>query len=414
MLPGQGGTVEVAEGEHLHIMPFPINSVRASYPALTDGYAYLDGAAGTQTPRSVIEAISDAYRSGIGNVGGAFPASHRSDAIVAACRAAVADLVGGDPGGVILGPNMTTLTYNLARAIAGPGDEVVVSRLDHDANVRPWTQTGATVRWAEVDPVTGELPVEQYASLIGERTRVVAVTAASNILGTRPDVPAIAELAHRAGALMYVDGVHATPHGPVDMRALGADFYATSAYKWSGPHIGAVVADPALLETLRPDKLASSPDTVPQRFERGTAAFADLEGVTAAVDHLAAMVPGAGTRRERLLTSMTAAEEHELELFAVLLAGLETMPHVTVYGKPARRTATAYFTVAGHTPRQVAEHLAGLRVNVWNGHNYAWELTGALGIRDSGDAVRAGLVHYNDRSDVDRLLEGVDALRSSG
>ncbi|MDP4503557.1 cysteine desulfurase-like protein [Nonomuraea turcica] len=395
-------------------MPFPINSVRASYPALTDGYAYLDGAAGTQTPRSVIEAISDAYRSGIGNVGGAFPASHRSDAIVAACRAAVADLVGGDPGGVILGPNMTTLTYNLARAITGPGDEVVVSRLDHDANVRPWTQTGATVRWAEVDPVTGELPVEQYASLIGERTRVVAVTAASNILGTRPDVPAIAELAHRAGALMYVDGVHATPHGPVDMRALGADFYATSAYKWSGPHIGAVVADPALLETLRPDKLASSPDTVPQRFERGTAAFADLEGVTAAVDHLAAMVPGAGTRRERLLTSMTAAEEHELELFAVLLAGLETMPHVTVYGKPARRTATAYFTVAGHTPRQVAEHLAGLRVNVWNGHNYAWELTGALGIRDSGGAVRAGLVHYNDHSDVDRLLEGVDALRSSG
>ncbi|MGP3964087.1 cysteine desulfurase-like protein [Nonomuraea sp. 3N208] len=395
-------------------MPFPINSVRACYPALTDGYAYLDGAAGTQTPRSVIEAISDAYRSGIGNVGGAFSASHRSDAIVAACRAAVADLVGGDPGGVILGPNMTTLTYNLARAIVGPGDEVVVSRLDHDANVRPWTQTGAAVRWAEVDPVTGELPVEQYADLIGARTRVVAVTAASNVLGTRPDVPAIAELAHRAGALMYVDGVHATPHGPVDMRALGADFYATSAYKWSGPHIGAVVADPALLETLRPDKLASSPDTVPQRFERGTAAFADLEGVTAAVDHLAAMVPGAGTRRERLLASMTAAEEHELELFAVLLAGLETMPHVTVYGKPARRTATAYFTVAGHTPRQVAEHLAGLRVNVWNGHNYAWELTGALGIRDSGGAVRAGLVHYNDRSDVDRLLEGVEALRSSG
>ncbi|SEH01992.1 cysteine desulfurase family protein, VC1184 subfamily [Nonomuraea solani] len=391
-------------------MPFPLKSVRAMYPALADGHAYLDGAAGTQVPRPVIDAIATAYRTGIGNVGGAFPASHRSDAIVAACRAAVADLVGGQAGGVLLGPNMTTLTYRLARAIAGPGDEVVVSRLDHDANVRPWTQVGATVRWAEVDPVTGELPVEQYADLINERTRVVAVTAASNILGTRPDVPAIAELAHQAGALVYVDGVHATPHGPVDMRALGADFYATSAYKWSGPHIGAVVADPALLETIRPDKLASSADTVPERFETGTAAFADLDGVTAAVDHLAAMVPGPGGRRERLLASMAAAEEHEQALFRVLLAGLETMPHVTVYGKPARRTATAYFNVAGHTPRGVAEHLARLGVNVWNGHNYAWELTGALGIRDSGGAVRAGLVHYNDRTDVDRLLEGVARL----
>ncbi|MET7332010.1 cysteine desulfurase-like protein [Nonomuraea sp. NPDC005650] len=395
-------------------MPFPIESVRSSYPALDDGYAYLDGAAGTQTPQPVIDAISAAYRTGIGNVGGAFPASDRSGAIVAACRAAVADLVGGHPDGVLLGPNMTTMTYRLARAVAGPGDEVVVSRLDHDSNVRPWTQTGATVRWAEVDPVTGELPVEQYADLIGPRTRLVAVTAASNVLGTRPDVAAIAELAHRAGALMYVDGVHATPHGPVDMRALGADFYATSAYKWSGPHIGAVVADPALLETLRPDKLAPSPDTVPERFETGTAAFADLAGVTAAVDHLAAMVPGmvpgTGTRRERLLASMAAAEQHELALFAVLIEGLETMAHVTVYGKPARRTATAYFNVAGHTPRQVAEHLAGLGVNVWNGHNYAWELAGALGIRDSGGAVRAGLVHYNDRSDVDRLLDGVARL----
>ncbi|WP_327104005.1 cysteine desulfurase-like protein [Nonomuraea glycinis] len=394
-------------------MHFPIESVRSAYPALADGHAYLDGAAGTQVPQAVIDAIAGAYRAGLGNVGGAFPASHRSDAIVAACRAAVADLVGGHPDGVILGPNMTTLTYRLAGALSrewGPGDEVVLSRLDHDANVRPWVQTGATIRWAEADPVTGELPVEQYRELIGERTRLVAVTAASNVLGTRPDVAAITALAHRAGALTYVDGVHATAHGPVDMRALGADFYATSAYKWSGPHIGTVVADPALLETVRPDKLASSSDTVPERFERGTAAFADLAGVTAAVDHLAALAPGTGTRRERLLASMTAAEEHELALFGVLLAGLETMPHVTVYGKPARRTATAYFTVAGRTPLEVAEHLAARGVNVWNGHNYAWELTAVLGIRDAGSAVRAGLVHYNDRSDVDRLLEGVAGM----
>lgn len=391
-------------------MPLPIERVRAAYPALSDGYAYLDGAAGTQTPAPVIEAIAGAYRQGIGNVGGAFPASHRSDAIVAAARAAVADLVGGLPGGVILGPNMTTLTYRLARALVGPGDEIVLSRLDHDANVRPWVQTGASVRWAEVDTATGELPVEQYHDLVGPGTRLVAVTAASNVLGTRPDVAAISAIAHQAGALTYVDGVHATAHGPVDMRALGADFYATSAYKWSGPHIGAVVADPALLETVFPDKLASATDSVPERFETGTAAFADLAGVAAAVDHLAALVPHEGSRRERLLASMSAAEEHELRLFATLLDGLATLPDVTLYGKPARRTATAYFTVAGHTPRQVAEHLAAQRVNVWNGHNYAWELTAALGIRDQGGAVRAGLVHYNNDEDVERLLEGLRSI----
>ncbi|HEV3505294.1 MAG TPA: cysteine desulfurase-like protein, partial [Actinomycetes bacterium] len=323
-------------------MTFDVGRVRALYPALADGYAYLDGAAGTQVPAAVIEAIAGAYRAGIGNLGGAFPASGRSEELVAEARRALADLVGGEPDGVVLGPNMTTLTYRLAAALAAgwePGDEVVVSRLDHDANVRPWLQaaarSGAVVRWAEVDLATGELPAGQYQELVTERTRLVAVSAASNVLGTRPDVAAIGAAAHAVGALTYVDGVHAAAHGPVDAAALGADFYATSAYKWSGPHIGAVVADPALLETLRPDKLASSPDTVPERFETGTAAFADLEGVTAAVDHLASMVPGAGSRRERLLASMTAAEEHELELFAVLLEGLETLPHVTVYGKPA-------------------------------------------------------------------------------
>src|SRR5215475_5634893 len=211
---------------------FDVTAVRATYPALADGFAYLDGAAGTQVPQSVIDAIADAYRTGIGNVGGPFPASHRSDAIAAQARSAVADLVGGDPAGVVLGPNMTTLTYRFAHALARQwraGDEVVLSRLDHDANVRPWVQaaqrTGATVRWADVDLPAGELPAEQYDKLLGERTRLVAVTAASNVLGTRPDVAAIAARAHAVGALTYVDGVHATAHGPVDVTALGADFY---------------------------------------------------------------------------------------------------------------------------------------------------------------------------------------------
>jgi cysteine desulfurase family protein (TIGR01976 family) len=398
---------------------FDVGRVRALYPALADGFAYLDGAAGTQVPQTVIDAVAGAYRSGIGNVGGAFPASRRSDELVAEGRRAVADLVGGEPDGVVLGPNMTTLTYRLAATLATswqPGDEVVVSRLDHDANVRPWLQVaaraGAVVRWAEVDPATGELPAGQYEGLVSERTRLVAVSAASNVLGTRPDVAAICATAHAAGALTYVDGVHAAAHGPVDTAALGADFYATSAYKWSGPHVGAVVADPALLDSLRPDKLASSPDSVPERFEQGTAPFADLAGVAAAVDHLAGLDPAAaGPRRRRVLQSMAAAEAYELELFGVLLGGLEAMDHVTTYGKAARRTATAYFTVAGRTPRQVAEQLAAGGVNVWNGHNYAWELTGVLAIRDAGSAVRAGLVHYNNREDVDRLLEGVGQLR---
>ena len=337
-------------------MTIDIGHVRAGYPALRDGHAYLDGAAGTQVPETVIGAIADAYRGGIGNVGGAFPASSRSAAIVAEARQAVADLTGGVADGVVFGPSATALTYRIATALSkswGPGDEVVVSRLDHDSNIRPWAQAaeraGATLRWAEVDPVSGALPAAQYAGLISERTRVVAVTAASNVLGIRPDVPAISALAHAAGALCYVDGVHATPHVPVDVAALGADFYTTSAYKWSGPHVAAVVAAPSLLDSVHPDKLAPSPDSVPDRFERGTLPFADLAGVAAAVTHLAALSaapvsasgqPAAGglagttggSRRECLLASMAAVEDYEAALFASMLGGLASMGHVTLYG----------------------------------------------------------------------------------
>jgi cysteine desulfurase family protein (TIGR01976 family) len=399
-----------------------VEAVRACYPALADGYAYLDGAAGTQVPTAVIDAISEAQARGLGNAGGAFPASKRADEITAASRAAVAALTGSSPDGVIFGPSMTALTYRIAGALAKqwrPGDEVVVSQLDHDANVRPWVQAaeraGATVRWAAVDPATGELPAGQYPGLITSRTRLVALSAASNVIGTRPDVPAITALARAAGALSYVDGVHATPHMPVDVRALGADFYATSAYKWSGPHVGVVVADPALLVGLEPDKLVPSPDDVPERFELGTLPFASLAGVSAAVQHLAALAdPEAGgsnaSQRDRVLASMAAVELHEQELFAVMLAALDSMPHVRTFGRAASRTATAYFTVAGHSPAHVAEHLASRKINVWNGHNYAWELTGVLGIRDAGSAVRAGLVHYNDQNDVERLLTAVGEL----
>jgi cysteine desulfurase family protein (TIGR01976 family) len=412
--------------------------VRAAYPALRDGHAYLDGAAGTQVPAAVIDAIAGAYREGIGNTGGAFAASARAARIVAQCRAAVADLTGGVPAGVILGPSATALTYRIAAVLSrrwAPGDSIVVSRLDHDANIRPWVQAadraGATVRWAGVDPATGELPVAQYADLVSSRTRLVAVTAASNILGTRPDVAAIARAAHAVGALVYVDGVHATPHMPVSVAELGADFYATSAYKWAGPHVAAVIAAPELLEPLRPDKLAPSPDDVPERFERGTLPFADLAGVTAAVEHLAGLgmaaadpgqAPGPGqvnspgpgggagmSRRERILASMAAVEAYEGELFGRMLDGLAAMSHVTLYGKAARRAPTAYFNVAGRAPAEVAGALAARGINVWHGDNYACELARALGLQPGG-AVRAGLVHYNDASDVERLLAAVASL----
>lgn len=398
-------------------MAYDIEQVRSAYPALSDGYAYLDGAAGTQVPATVIDAIATAHRQGIGNVGGAFPASARSGEIAAACRAALAALTGGDPAGVVLGPNMTTLTYRLAGTLAkqwSHRDEIIVSQLDHDANVRPWVQTaqqaGVTVRWAEVDKSTGELPEDQYRSLISDRTRLVAVTAASNAIGTRPLVPVIAKLAHKVGALVYVDGVHATPHMPVNVGQLGADFYATSAYKWSGPHVGAVVATPSVLETLQPDKLDPAPDSIPDRFERGTLPFPDLAGVAAAVEHLASLdTDVSGTLRERVLTSMAAVEQHELNMFKILLDGLAEMDYVTLYGSAVRRAPTAFFSVAGHRPDEVAKHLATRRVNVWSGTNYAVELCRALGLGSTG-AVRAGIVHYNNASDVDRFLEAIAEL----
>ena len=406
-------------------MSFDVAAVRALYPALADGHAYLDGAAGTQVPVPVIEAIAAAYRAGIGNLGGAFEASGRSDSIVAQARAAVADLVGGTADGVVFGPSATALAYRFAAALSRQwtaDDEIVVSRLDHDSNIRPWIQAagrvGAIVRWAEADLATGELPAAQYADLVGPRTRLVAVTAASNAIGTRPDVAAIAASAHAVGALCYVDGVHATPHVPVDITALGADFYTTSAYKWSGPHVAALVADPALLETVWPDKLAPSSNAVPWRFERGTLPFADLAGVTAAVDHLAALAPGAASvgdgpagapRRERILASMAAVEAYEAELFGRLLDGFASVGPVTQYGKAAHRAPTAFFNVAGVDPRVVAAYLAARGVNVWSGDNYAYEFCTALGLEPTG-AVRAGLVHYNDASDVDRLLNGLADL----
>jgi cysteine desulfurase family protein (TIGR01976 family) len=406
----------------LTVTGYDVASVRSRYPALRDGWAYLDGAAGTQVPRTVIDAEGAAYVAGIGNHGGAFAASRRSDALTAAARAAITDLVGAPSSeGVVLGPSTTALIYRFAEVLARtwrPGDEIVLTRLDHDANVRPWVQAAARaqvkVRWADPVLPSLDLPTEAVTAHLTDRTRLVAVTAASNVVGTRPDLRAIADAAHAVGALVFVDGVHGTPHAAVDMGAAGADFWATSAYKWSGPHLAAVAANPALLADLHPDKLDSVADVVPDRFERGTPPFAQHAGLTAAVDHLASLVATdhpAAPRRDRLLASMAAVEAHEAALLRRLLEGFRAVPHVHRIGAPTRQAPTVWFRVDGHAPDAVAEHCARARINVWSGHNYAWELAGLLDIRDSGSAVRAGMSCYTDEQDVDRLLEAVADLR---
>jgi cysteine desulfurase family protein (TIGR01976 family) len=391
-----------------------IDRVRASYPALAEGFAHLDGAGGTQMAAPVADAVAEAMRSAVSNRGTASAPARRSGEIVAAARSAVADLVGAEPGGVVFGPSATTLTATVARTLAAtwsPGDEVVLSRLDHDANVRPWVQTGATVRWADVDPATGTLPVEQYDALIGPRTRVVALTAASNAIGTVPDVRAVADRAHAAGALTYVDGVHATAHLPVDVAALGADFYVTSAYKWSGPHVAAVVAAPATWEPLRPAKLVPAPDQVPDRFESGTLSFELLAGVTAAVGHLASLAPAAtGDRRADVLAGMAAARAYEMTLFDRLLDALAAIPAVTLLPAPEPRCPTVSFRVRGEAPAGTARRLGDRGVCVSAGDYYAYEYFTRIGLEDSGGAVRASLYHYNDESDVDRLRSGLSTV----
>ncbi|MBM2614594.1 cysteine desulfurase-like protein [Actinoplanes sp. LDG1-06] len=395
-------------------MSLDVARIRSGYPALAEGFAHFDGAGGTQPAEPVIEAIGAAMRTAVSNRGAAHEPARRSGEMVAAARAAVADLVGGDPEGVVFGPSATALTYLVARTLSqswGPGDDIVVSRLDHDANVRPWVQaaeaTGATVRWAGVDLATGELPVGQYQDLVGPRTRLVAVTAASNATGTVPAVRDISALAHKAGALVYVDGVHATAHRPTDVAALGADFYVTSAYKWSGPHYAAVIADPEVWAPLQPVKLIPSPSVAPDRFEYGTLSFELLAGVTAAVDHLAGLVLGPGSRRSRVLASMAAAEEYENALAARLLEGLQAIDTVTLLPSGRERCPTISFRVDGRTPAETARALGEQGLCVSHGDYYAVEYFEAAGLRATGGAVRASIYHYNTADEIDRLLEAI-------
>jgi cysteine desulfurase family protein (TIGR01976 family) len=396
---------------------YDVARVRAHFPQLREGEglgaAHFDGPGGSQTPDVVAQAIYDLLTAPIANQGDVTPAERNAEQAVVAAREAMADLLGADPRGVVFGRSMTQLTVDMARTLAtawGPGDEVVVTRLDHDSNVRSWTiaaeRAGATVRWADFDPATGELDVEQVARVLTDRTRVVAITAASNLIGTIPDLAAVSELARARGALMYVDGVHLTAHAAVDMSALGADLYVCSPYKFLGPHCGVLAASPALLETLHPDKLVPASDEVPERFELGTLPYELLAGTTAAVDFLAGLVPGHGPRRERLLVSLAALEEHEQRLRGRIEEGLGSLPGVILHSRASRRTPTLLATFAGHDVREVRDVLAARNVNAPAGSFYAYEASHRLELGPAG-ALRMGLAPYTDDHDVDRLLAGL-------
>jgi cysteine desulfurase family protein (TIGR01976 family) len=402
------------DGAHVS---YPIAEIRAHFPALVDGAAHFDGPGGSQVPDVVGAAVAGTLTAAIANRGTVTSAERRAEGVVTDARQAMADLVNADPRGIVFGRSMTALTYDVSRALAKtwqPGCEIIVSRLDHDANIRPWLQAagpvGATVRWADFDPVTGELDVDAIGGLLSERTRLVAVTAASNLLGSRPDVAAIAARVHEAGALLYLDGVHLTPHSLVDTVAFGADFYVCSPYKFLGPHLGALAAAPALLQTLRPDKLLPSSNDVPDRFELGTLPYELLAGTTAAVDFLAGLVPGEGSRRERLAVSMLELDQHEDRMRVRLEDGLAKIDEVTLYGAPdRRRTPTVLFSVAGVPNADVYQRLGDLGVNAPAGTFYAVECARWLGLDETG-AVRAGIAPYTDESDVDRLVDGVERI----
>lgn len=397
-------------------MSLDVEGFRARFPSLASGIAHFDGPGGTQTPLAVAEAIARTLTGPLSNRGSLVRSERNADDAVAAFREAVADLLGADPRGVVYGRSATQLTYDLSRTLArswAEGDEIVVSELDHDANVRPWVQAaearGATVRWLPLDPATAELDLSHLEEIVNERTRLVAVTAASNLLGTIPPVARIAARAHAVGALVHVDGVHYAAHASVDVTALGADFFVCSPYKFFGPHCAVLVADPALLETLHPDKLVPSSDRVPERFELGTLPYETLAGVTAAVEVIADLAPATGepgiTRRERLVAAHELIDRHETALRERIETRLTELG-LEVHSRAAIRTPTLYVTLGDRVAEAASSFLAERDILATSGSFYAWETFRALRLPVEA-GMRIGVAAYTSDDDVDRLLEGL-------
>ena len=397
-------------------MSYNVEKIREHFPALKSGLAFFDGPGGSQVPTQVGTAIAAAITQPISNRSVTTLSERNAEEIVIGFRQAVADLINADAAGVVYGRSWTQITYDFSRTLAKTwkaGDEIIVTNLDHDSNIRPWVQAaeavGVVVRWAKFDTTTGELPTSAISELLNEKTRLVAVTGAGNTLGTRPDIQEISQAVHKTKALLYVDGVHLTPHAVIDMQAMGADFFGFSFYKLFGPHCAAIAAKPELLKTLNNEKLLPSTSNVPERFEFGTLPYELMAGCTATIDYIANMVEGAGSRRERIINSMSAAEKYEETLFEYMESEIKAIPGVTLYGHAKKRTPTLYFNLKGVEAADVYKHLATVQVNAPAGNFYALEVSRALGLGDTG-AVRAGLAPYSTTEDVDRLVAGLRQL----
>ena len=409
---------------------FDPHTVRDDFPALSrqvDGQPviFLDGPGGTQSPVAVIEAMAGYLRSGSSNLGGPFLTSRETGVVAANARKAMADLFGArSTDEIAFGQNMTSLTFSVSRALSRTwveGDEIVLTRLDHDANITPWTMAaadrGVTVRWADFDPESGcGLDMDSMEAAIGQRTKLVAVTHASNAVGTIVDVGRVGAMAHAVGALMYVDAVHFTPHRPVDVVAIDADFLVASAYKFFGPHTGVLYGKREHLAMLDAYKVRPAPGEPPGKWETGTQSFESLAGVTAAVGYIARLSGETSVdRRAAILLGMQRIGAHETALASRFLTGAAEVPGLTVHGRQGAtgRTPTFAVSVEGLTPDKVADRLGSEGIFVWSGHYYAVEVMRRLGF-SSGGLVRIGFTHYNTDDEVDRLLNALEALAVEG
>ncbi len=420
-------------------MQLDIAAIRAHFPALNqtvDGGVqpvFFDNPAGAQVPQIVIDAVTNYYATMNANSGGAFATSQRSDAMVWSVRERVADFLNAPRADeIVFGPNMTTLNFALSRALArtlSPGDEIVLTRMDHDANVAPWlriaSEQGLTVRWVDICEPDCTLDMDSLKAALTERTRIVATVHASNAVGTINPVQQIAQMAHAAGAVYVVDAVQSAPHLPIDVQAIVCDFLLCSAYKFYGPHLGVMWGRHDLLASLPVYKVRPSDDRPPYRWETGTPSFEAIAGVGAAIDYLASLgrayggayagqFSGFSGRRLELKLAMAALGIYERELVTGLIDMLQRLPDIQLFGitDPGRyseRVPTVVFTKAGHTPQEIAAHLARHHIYVWDGNYYAQEIMERLGHGEHG-MVRVGLAHYNTPEEIGRLEAAMRAL----
>jgi len=400
----------------------PVTEIRKHFPALErvhNNYqvAYFDGPGGTQVPRYVVEQMSDYLYHHNANTHWAYPTSAETDAAIEHAREVCAEFLNAAPNEIAFGANMTTLTYHLSRALSvdyREGDEIVVTELDHHANVDPWrrlaVERGVTIRTVRLDTKTGQLDYSQLDQFVGPKTRLVAIGAASNALGTINDLPQVIELAHNAGALVFVDAVHYAPHALIDVQKLGCDFVGMSAYKFYGPHIGILWGKGSLLKEIDFPKLVPAPDYIPENAETGTQNQEGMVGAAAAIEFLASLGSKA-TLRENLQSVFEETHERNARLFARLWEGLSSMAGVTVYGPPpdAPRTPTIVFTIAERTSTEAARALAEKGLFLSHGDFYAWTVMQRYDLEPEG-FIRAGCACYTTEEEIDRLLAAVAEL----